>query len=125
MDNRPNILFIVTDQEYAHQALPAGVTLPSRDRLHASGVTFNNHQATTTVCTPSRSVMWTGQHTPHTGMTDNTNFAWIEDFRADPENLPTIGHMLRDQGYYTAYKGKWHESEFPEGNTKPTFRTNF
>ena len=51
--SKPNILMIVTDQEYAHQALPAGVTLPNRDRLRAWGVTFNNHQATTTVCTPS------------------------------------------------------------------------
>ncbi len=118
MDNRPNILVIVTDQEYAHQALPAGVPLPNRDRLRARGVTFNHHQATTTVCTPSRSVMWTGQHTPFTRMFDNTNFAWIEDMRADPETLPTIGHMLRELGYYTAYKGKWHESEFAEGNTK-------
>lgn len=118
MDSRPNILVIVTDQEYAHQALPAGVPLPSRDRLRAGGVTFNHHQATTTVCTPSRSVMWTGQHTPFTRMFDNTNFAWIEDMRADPETLPTIGHMLRELGYYTAYKGKWHESEFAEGNTK-------
>jgi arylsulfatase len=109
---------IVTDQEYAHQALPAGVTLPNRDRLRARGVTFNNHQVTTTVCTPSRSVMWTGQHTPFTRMFDNTNLAWIDDMRADPEKLPTIGHMLRDLGYYTAYKGKWHESEFPEGDTK-------
>jgi arylsulfatase len=50
-------------------------------------------------------------------MIDNTNFAWIDDMRADPENLPTIGHMLREQGYYTAYKGKWHESEFPEGDS--------
>jgi arylsulfatase A-like enzyme len=118
MDKKPNILFMVTDQEYAHQALPMGITLPNRDRLRARGVTFNHHQATTTVCTPSRSVIWTGQHTPFTGMYDNTNFAWIPDMRADPEELPTIGHMLRDQGYYTAYKGKWHESEFPEGDTR-------
>jgi arylsulfatase len=118
MSSKPNILIIVTDQEYAHQSLPAGVTLPNRNRLHARGVTFNNHQVTTTVCTPSRSVMWTGQHTPATRMIDNTNFAWIEDMRADPEALPTIGHMLRDLGYYTAYKGKWHESEFPEGDTQ-------
>jgi hypothetical protein len=32
MTTRPNILVIVTDQEYAHQALPAGFSLPSRDR---------------------------------------------------------------------------------------------
>ena len=117
-DQRYNFLFITTDQEYAHQPLPASATLPNRDRLRAQGVSFTNHQVTTTVCTPSRSVMWTGQHTPFTGMCDNTNLAWIEDMRADPETLPTIGHMLRDLGYYTAYKGKWHESEFPEGNTK-------
>jgi len=117
MATRPNILMIVTDQEYAHQALPEGVTLPNLNRLHNQGVTFNNHQVTTTVCTPSRSVIWTGQHTPFTRMIDNTNLAWIEDMRADSESLPTIGHLLRDLGYYTAYKGKWHESEFPEGDT--------
>ena len=72
-----NILLIVTDQEYAHQSLPAGFNLPNRDRLRARGVTFNHHQVTTTVCTPSRSVMWTGQHTPFTRMIDNTNFAWV------------------------------------------------
>ena len=118
MSNKPNILMIVTDQEFAHQALPEGVVLPNRDRLQAAGVTFSNHKVTTTVCTPSRSVMWTGQHTPFTKMFDNTNLAWIEDMRADPETLPTIGHMLRDLGYYTAFKGKWHESEFPEGDAK-------
>ncbi len=118
MAQKPNILVIVTDQEYAHQALPEGVALPNRDRLHAAGMTFSNHQVTTTVCTPSRSVMWTGQHTPFTKMFDNTNLAWIEDMRADPETLPTIGHMLRDLGYYTAFKGKWHESEFPEEDAK-------
>lgn len=115
--NKPNILMIITDQEYAHQSFPVGATLPNRDRLRAQGVTFNNQHATTTVCTPSRSVMWTGQHTPHTGMIDNTNLAYIENMRVDPDTLPTIGHLLRDQGYYTAYKGKWHESEIPDGDT--------
>ena len=116
-DQRMNILMIVTDQEYAHQALPEGASLPNRERLKERGVTFNNHQVTTTVCTPSRSVMWTGQHTPLTRMFDNTNLAWIDDMRADQKSLPTVGHMLRDLGYYTAFKGKWHESEFLEGDT--------
>ena len=65
---RFNILFVVTDQEYAHQAIPDGVSFPNLERLRAAGVTFVNHQVTTTVCTPSRSVMLTGQRTPHTGM---------------------------------------------------------
>jgi arylsulfatase A-like enzyme len=113
MTKQPNILMIVTDQEYAHQSLPAGFVLSNRDRIHSRGVTFVNHHATTTVCTPSRSVMITGRHTPHTGMFDNTNFAWIDDMKADPEALPTIGHLLRDLGYHTVYKGKWHLSELP------------
>ena len=113
MTKHPNILMIVTDQEYAHQPLPADLALPNRERIRARGVTFTQHHCTTTVCTPSRSVMYTGRHTSHTRMFDNTNFAWIDDMRADPETLPTIGHMLRDLGYHTVYKGKWHLSEIP------------
>lgn len=113
MTVQPNILMIVTDQEYAHQPIPADLSLPNRDRIRARGVTFEQHHCTTTVCTPSRSVMYTGRHTPHTRMFDNTNFAWIDDMRADPETLPTVGHMLRDLGYHTVYKGKWHLSEIP------------
>ena len=113
MNKKPNILMIVTDQEYAHQPMPAEFALPSRERIRARGVTFNHHHCTTTVCTPSRSVMLTGRHTPHTRMFDNLNFVWIDDMKADPIALPTIGHMLRDLGYHTVYKGKWHLSEIP------------
>ncbi len=118
MTKQPNILLIVTDQEYAHQPMPEDFVLPSRDRIRARGVSFNHHHCTTTVCTPSRSVMYTGQHTSHTRMFDNTNFAWIDDMKADPETLPTVGHMLRDLGYHTVYKGKWHLSEFPAEGTR-------
>jgi arylsulfatase len=54
--------------------------------------------------------MWTGVHAVHTGLWDNTNFAYIDELR---EDVPTIGHMLRDHGYYTAFKGKWHLSDLP------------
>jgi arylsulfatase A-like enzyme len=88
---KPNILIIVNDQEYAH---PAGVNLPNRDRLRARGVTFNNHQATTTVCTPSRSVMWTGQHTPHTGMWDHTNLVNQDNLDFNEELLAAMNAKL-------------------------------
>lgn len=108
MADRPNILFICTDQEYAHPYIPDEVKLPNHEKLMARGVTFGQHHATTAMCTPSRSVMYTGRHTPHTRMFDNNNMAWIDDLSPD---LQTIGSMLRDAGYYTAYKGKWHLSE--------------
>ena len=38
-------------------------------------------------------------------MFDNTNFPWIASMSTD---LPTVGDLLREAGYYSAYKGKWH-----------------
>jgi hypothetical protein len=38
MTEQPNILLIVTDQEYAHQPMPEDFVLPSRDRIRARGV---------------------------------------------------------------------------------------
>ena len=64
-----------------------------------------NHTINSCVCTPSRSVLYTGRHIQQTGMFDNTNFPWIQSMSND---IPTVGDLLRDAGYYTAYKGKWH-----------------
>ncbi len=102
-----NILFILTDQERAFRPgeLPAGYRLPAHERLMARGTTFVNHRINSCVCTPSRSVIYTGQHIQKTGMFDNTNFPWITSLSPD---FRTVGDLLRDAGYYTAYKGKWH-----------------
>ena len=111
-----NILMIVTDQERYMPAsqLPRGYSLPAHERLAARGVVFENHQIGSCVCTPSRSVIYTGQHIQNNGMFDNTNFPWSNDLSTD---FPTIGDMLRRQGYYTAYKGKWHlTDEFETAN---------
>ena len=102
-----NILFILTDQEryFRPGELPVGYRLPAHERLAARGTVFENHRINSCVCTPSRSVVYTGRHIQETKMFDNTNFPWIASL--SPE-LPTVGHMLREAGYYTAYKGKWH-----------------
>lgn len=102
-----NILFFLVDQErrFRPGELPVGLSLPARERLARQGTTFVNHRINSCVCTPSRSVVYTGQHIQHTRMFDNTNFPWITSL--SPE-IPTVGHLLRDLGYYTAYKGKWH-----------------
>jgi arylsulfatase len=102
-----NILFILTDQErfFRPGELPAGYELPAHERLTKRGTTFVNHRINSCVCTPSRSVVYTGRHIQQTRMFDNTNFPWISSMSTE---IPTVGHMLRDAGYYTAYKGKWH-----------------
>ncbi len=113
---RYNILMIVTDQErYLPLAeRPNGYRLPGQEKLAARGVVFQNHQIASCVCTPSRAVLYTGQHIQNNGMFDNTNFPWANDLSTD---FTTVGDMLRRQGYYTAYKGKWHLSdEFETAN---------
>ena len=102
-----NIVFILTDQEryFRPDELPAGYTLPARERLAKNGVVFENHRINSCVCTPSRSVIYTGRHIQQTRMFDNTNFPWISSMSTD---IRTVGHLLRDAGYHTAYKGKWH-----------------
>ena len=99
-----NILLITCDQERYFERYPFPV--PGRESLMKTGITFTNHQNTANVCTPSRSVMYTGLHMPHTRMFDNLGFPWM-NYDLDPE-LRTVGHMMRELGYYTAYKGKWH-----------------
>ena len=111
-----NILFILTDQErhFRPGELPEGYELPAHERLRKSGTYFVNHRIASCVCTSSRSVIYTGQHIQKTKMFDNTNFPWIQSL--DPD-MPTVGDLLREAGYYTAYKGKWHMTkEFEEVN---------
>jgi arylsulfatase len=62
------------------------------------GTTFVNHQINSCVCTPSRSVVYTGQHIQRTRMFDNTNFPVDHSMSTE---IPTLGDMLRDAGYYT------------------------
>jgi arylsulfatase len=102
-----NILLFLTDQEryFRRGELPSGYRLPARERLAKRGVVFENHRINSCVCTPSRSVLYTGRHIQQTRMFDNTNFPWIQSLSTQ---MKTIGHMLREAGYYTAYKGKWH-----------------
>jgi arylsulfatase len=102
-----NVLFILTDQErfFRPGELPRGYRLPGHERLASAGTVFENHRINSCVCTPSRSVLYTGRHIQHTKMFDNTNFPWIQSMSTD---LPTVGDMMREAGYYTAYKGKWH-----------------
>ncbi|MEO0883000.1 MAG: sulfatase-like hydrolase/transferase [Pseudomonadota bacterium] len=107
-----NLLIIMVDQERPWDTLPADIDLPHRFRIAERGTSFTNMNVTSPLCTPSRSVFWTGQHVQHTRVQDNTNVPLV----GRPLNpaIPTLGHMLRDAGFYTAYKGKWHLHELPK-----------
>jgi arylsulfatase A-like enzyme len=108
VSNALNVLLIVTDEERYALPRPDGYSLPARERLATHGVTFTNNYAAATMCSSSRSVLYTGRHMPLTGIYDNDNMPYVRPL--DPA-LGTIGTMLRSAGYYTTYQGKWHLSK--------------
>jgi len=105
--SRPNIVFVFSDQERYFAKWPSGLKLPAHERLQRTGVTFHNHHCPAVMCTSSRAVLLSGLQTADNRMFENTDMPYVKNLST---NIPTIGHMLRQAGYYTAYKGKWHLS---------------
>ena len=112
----PNILLIVNDQERYFDKLPPKYHLPGKQRLLDLGTEFTNQQISSCVCTSSRSNIYTGQHIQQTKMFDNLNFPWVDNLSTD---IPTIGHMMRELGYYSAYQGKFHLNRELEHHQDP------
>jgi arylsulfatase A-like enzyme len=112
---KPNVLIVMCDQERAPQWTP-DLPLPARDFLDQRGVTFDRFHHSAVQCSSARACMWTGMYTPQNGIFGNFLQSW--QFSLDPR-IPTIGDLMREQGYKTAFFGKWHLSmvgtSVPEG----------
>lgn len=112
MKEKPNILFIFSDQQH-WQAVgfedPSFQT-PNLNRLASEGAVFMNSFCTTPQCSPSRSSIMTGLYPSKTGVLGNIGAAG-----GNPLQIRTIGAMLQEAGYHTAYFGKWHLGEDPVG----------
>ena len=110
MRERPNVLLVMSDQERARGWIPDELhaRLPNRERLMREGMELRRHYTHSSPCSPSRATLLTGQYVPEHGVTDNV---FVEPAQPDLHtSTPTIGHLLRDAGYYTGYVGKWHLS---------------
>jgi choline-sulfatase len=105
----PNIIILMTDQQRAFRYFPQSwinENLPNFTQLQANGITFNNAICNASRCSPSRSVLYTGQYTWQTQV-----FAvgdTLPPTSANPTAIPTIGNLMQAAGYTMAYKGKWH-----------------
>ena len=73
--NRPNIIFIMSD-DHAYQAISAyghGLNkTPNIDRLAEEGVRFQNSFVTNSICAPSRAVMLSGTYNHINGHINNS-----------------------------------------------------
>lgn len=107
-ESRPNIVFILTDDQRADAVGFApepllGIETPHIDRLAAEGARFENMFVTTSLCSPSRASFLSGLYAHAHGVTNN--------FTDYPRDLPSFPRQLDAAGYETAYIGKWHMGE--------------
>ena len=108
-DPRQNIVFILADDLGYGDIGPFGQKLirtPNLDRLAAEGTAFTHYYAGGSVCSPTRSVLMTGQHTGHTRVRGNHGRAGLARVPLRAEDQ-TVAELLRNQGYATAMIGKW------------------
>jgi arylsulfatase A-like enzyme len=98
----PNILLITTDQQHYSTlgAVNARIRTPHLDRLAAEGTLFERAYCNNPVCSPSRSTILTGLYPAWHG-------CWTIGVKL-PEDVPTVGGLLQDQGYNTILIGKAH-----------------
>ena len=105
MADRPNVLWICTDQQFAGAMRCAGtghLDTPAMDSIADAGTRFSNAYCANPLCTPSRASMLTGRMPSQVGVEGNDS-GIDEQFR-DQE----LGNLFADAGYDCAYAGKWH-----------------
>ena len=109
-DDRPNILFIMSD-DHAFQAMSCyGSNVnktPNLDRIANEGMRFDRCYVTNSICGPSRAVILTGKYSHLNGFQDNR--------RTFDGSQQTVAKLLRKSGYQTAVVGKWHLKSVPTG----------
>jgi len=102
--DRPNILFIMSDDHAAHAIGAYGSQInqtPNIDRLAKEGMRLNNCFCTNSICTPSRATILTGQYGHLNGVHTLVD-------KLDGRHDPQIQKLLGNAGYQTAIVGKWH-----------------
>ena len=103
MENRPNILWICSDQQRFDSLGCYGnpfVQTPNLDRLAQEGVLFEYAYSQSPVCTPSRASFLTGRYPRTTRCRQNG--------QAIPPDEVLVTKQLRDAGYVCGLAGKLH-----------------
>lgn len=110
MTTKPNILFILTDQQRKDTMTTYGDLIcetPVLDQLAKESTIFDNAYASCPICAPARGTIQTGLYPMHHGMLTNSyNYGNMIQELPNTEDL--LSNRLKVQGYQLGYTGKWH-----------------
>jgi arylsulfatase len=109
----PNVVLILLDDTGFGQysAFGGGVPSPTLDKLAAEGLKYNRFH-TTALCSPTRAALITGcnHHSAATGVITEAATGYDGYTCVLPRSCGTIGEVLRQNGYMTAWIGKNHNT---------------
>jgi len=117
MSCRPNIIVIVSDQQRSDTLGCNGNTFahtPNLDAMATRGANFSQAFTPFPVCTPARASMWSGVHPNRHGITYN-RYGIDDVFSYEGKVKTTMFEIMQNEGYKTAYFGKWHLGEKNSG----------
>lgn len=106
MSNRPNFLFLFTDQQRfdtIHQLGCDRIQTPNLDALASSSVVFDKCYTPAPVSVPARFSMFSGQYCAHSGCCNNNG--------AHQYMGEGFYHMFTQAGYSTCCVGKMHHAK--------------
>ncbi len=107
-DKQPNVIVILADDMGYGDLGCFGqkqIQTPNIDQLARDGMRFTQAYAGTSVCSPSRSSLMTGQHTGHTYI--RGNYGPNRTRISFPDSIFTMAELFKAQGYATGVFGKW------------------
>ena len=102
---RRNVIVVLSDDHrydfmsFMDEA-PGFLETPNMDRMARQGAHLANAFVSTSLCSPSRASILTGQYMHHHRVVDNQ--------RPVPQGTVFFPQYLRKAGYQTAFVGKWH-----------------
>jgi N-acetylglucosamine-6-sulfatase len=102
---QPNIILVLSDDHrYDFMGFmkesPEFLETPNMDRMAQQGAYLVNAFVSTSLCSPSRASILTGQYMHHHRIVDNQ--------RPAPKGTVFFSQYLQKAGYQTAFVGKWH-----------------